>query len=88
MQGFDPNLMTMTSTDTNPVETAKQFYRNGDYRSARRIAKQVIADEQAGRSEKDEAAKILKATGYDPAVIAAFLVTFGVLLYLTVRYVF
>lgn len=76
----------MISTETSRIEKAIKLYETGDYRDARRLAKQVIDDEQAGESEKGEARKILKATGSDPAVIAALIFTLGVFLYLIFRY--
>ena len=60
----------------------------GDYKTARCSAKR-IASEGADLTpeEKEKVERVLKITGIDPWVVGGFLFTFGVLVFLFIKYV-
>ena len=70
------------------IEAAKRHYEKGDFKSARAYAKQLINDDTLTEEAKREARKILKATGIDPISTGVFLITFCLLAYLIIKYIF
>jgi hypothetical protein len=67
------------------LEKAERAYGAGDYRTARSLARQIVACEVPEGARK-RAKFILDATRIDPWVIAAFLFTLGVFVFLVLRY--
>jgi hypothetical protein len=62
-------------------------YKRGDFRTAREIAKVIVAAEDRPSPERKRAAEILTATGIDPVAIGAFLITAALLAFLIAHYV-
>jgi hypothetical protein len=75
------------SSPEQTIKLAERSYRAGDFKTARRLAREAI--EQAGAEGEigERAAQILKASGVDPVAIAVFSFTLLLLLFLIVRYV-
>ena len=67
------------------LEKAERAYGAGDYRTARGLAREVVASQGADGARK-RAQFILDATRTDPWVVAAFLLTLGVFVFLIFRY--
>ncbi|MDJ0763211.1 MAG: hypothetical protein QNJ97_09510 [Myxococcota bacterium] len=78
----------MVAPTHEEIARAEQLVRIGDYREARRIAKQAAAD-RAALTPEDAAAvdRILTVTGIDPWVAGGFILTLGILIFLYVKYV-
>ncbi|MDD5306035.1 MAG: hypothetical protein PHU25_01820 [Deltaproteobacteria bacterium] len=68
------------------LEKAERAYIAGDYRTARNLAHELVTGDSPEGVRK-RAQSILDATRTDPWVIAAFLLTFGVLVFFIFRYV-
>lgn len=75
------------SSPEQTIKLAERSYRAGDFKTARRLAREAI--EQAGSKGEigERAEKILKGSGVDPVAIAVFAFTLCLLLFLIVRYV-
>jgi hypothetical protein len=69
------------------IAQAEACYQRGDFLTARRLAKAIVAAEDSPTAERTRAAQILAATGVDPVAIVAFLVTALLLAFLIARYV-
>ena len=70
------------------LEAAKRYYEKGDFKSARAHARQLISNDTLTQEAKREARKILRATGIDPISTGVFVITFCLLAYLIIKYVF
>lgn len=77
----------MTDTDQTRL-TARELYDRGDFRNARTAARQIIESEKGSKEAKEDATRILKATGVDPIAILVFAGTAILLGYLVLRYLF
>ena len=71
---------------TTKIDQAERCYEAGDFRSARRLATEVLSVEGGGK-EESRARKLLKATGIDPAAVGVFVLTLGLFVFLIVHYV-
>jgi hypothetical protein len=67
------------------LEKAERAYGAGDYRTARSLARELVASE-GHEDVRKRAQSILDATRTDPWVVAAFLLTLGVFVFLVLRY--
>jgi hypothetical protein len=70
------------------LAAAKRHYEKGDFKSARAHAKQLVSNDTLTKEARGEARKILKATGIDPISTGVFLITFCLLAYLIIKYIF
>ena len=81
-------IPTMTSSTQDRLARSLQLVKVGDYRSARRIAKQLLGDgAELTKEEQNKVDHILKVTGIDPYVAGGFLFTLCVLVFLLIKYV-
>jgi hypothetical protein len=56
--------------DSSAAEQAERAFRAGDWRTARRLARQVVADGDADAAAREAAKRLLHRTGVDPLVPA------------------
>jgi proline dehydrogenase len=75
------------SSPEQTLKLAERSYRAGDFKTARRLAREVIEQTDPDGEIGERAAQILKASGVDPVAIAVFAFTLALLLFLIVRYV-
>ncbi|MCP4679727.1 MAG: hypothetical protein GY854_30405 [Deltaproteobacteria bacterium] len=70
------------------LANAERLLDAGDYKRARALVLELkaSADEMSERDAK-RVRRVLAATGTDPAVVAGFLFTFGVIIFLLIQYV-
>jgi len=69
------------------ISRLEACYERGDFLEARRLAKAIAAAADSPPADKERAAKILSATGFDPVAIGAFLITALLLALLIAHYV-
>jgi hypothetical protein len=74
------------SAPEQEIERAERAYRAGDFRTARRIAGELLAQTTVDDDIGERAARITRATGIDPLAIAFFGITLGLLLFLILWY--
>ncbi|MCP4606879.1 MAG: hypothetical protein GY847_41285 [Proteobacteria bacterium] len=71
------------------ITSAERLIRAGDYREARALARELkTANEKISKEDTARVERILAITGMDPFVIAGFLITFGIVVFLFMKYVF
>jgi len=76
-------------TDTDQTRlTARELYDRGDFKAARAAARQNIESEKSSKEAKEDATRILQATGVDPIAVLVFAGTAVLLGYLVLRYLF
>ena len=75
------------STPEETIKRAEQLERAGDHKNARRLAREALEQTPADDAVSERAEKILEASGIDPAAIAVFGLSLGVLLFLIIWYV-
>jgi len=74
-------------SETPDIARLEACYERGDFLEARKVAKAIAAAADSPSADKARAAKILKATGFDPVAIAAFAVTALLLAFLIAHYI-
>ena len=78
--------MPTVTTPEDMLKEADRAYRAGDFRTARRLAKQARRAEGRRPEVAERADKLLAATGVDPVATAIFVGTLALLAFLIVRY--
>lgn len=78
--------MPPVSSPEETIKLAESAYRTGDFKRARKLARQALDQTAADSEAGGRAAEILKATGIDPLAIIVFALTTCVLLFLILRY--
>ena len=78
--------MPLVTAPEDMLKEADRAYRAGDFRVARRLAKEARRTEGARPEVEERAAKLLAATGIDPVAAAVFVGTLALLVFLVVRY--
>jgi len=76
----------MAQTNERLAE-ARRSYDRGDFRSARRLASSTLEDGELPPSDREEARRLLAATGIDPVAVLVFAGTLALLVFLVIRYV-
>jgi cytochrome c-type biogenesis protein CcmH/NrfG len=69
------------------IDKAEAFYKAGDYLQARKLAHEILEQKEADEEDRRRARRILTATGPDPMVAVAFVVTACVIVFLIIRYI-
>jgi hypothetical protein len=75
------------SSPEEKIERAERYYRAGDHKTARQLAREALEQSRGEGAVAERAAEILKASGIDPVAIAVFGVSLALLLFLIIRYV-
>ena len=83
-------IRTMTEAQNIPTDKSliklEKLYNVGDYKQAKSLANSLLESHQLTDEEKARIQKVLAATRTDPAAIIAFALTFGLMMYLFIKY--
>ncbi len=74
--------------EKNKIEETQSLYARGNFKEARKLAREALEDTSTSDNEKALLGRILKATGIDPVATVAFSVTALLLAFLIIRYIF
>ncbi len=83
-----PKIFSMSVYPQVDLTNAERFLDAGDYKQARELALKLKASaDKMSEQDISRVKRILAATGTDPAVVVGFLFTFGVIVFLLIKYV-
>ncbi len=76
----------MATAQKDEIKRLEKLIEVGDFREARKAAKQLQKDGGLSETEQETVAQALKQTGTDPYVIAALLITLGIIVFLYIKF--